>query len=876
MHSRVAAIAIVLALAASHASAQSRPNVILIYADDLGYGDVSAYGARRLKTPNIDRLAREGLRFTDGHSPAATCTPSRYAMLTGEYAWRKPGTGILPGNAALIIEPGRTTLASVFQRAGYATGVVGKWHLGLGPAGGPDWNAEIRPGPTDIGFDYAFVMAATGDRVPTVYVENRDVVGLDRADPIRVSYGQPIEGTATGRENPDLLKIRPSHGHDQTIVNGISRIGYMTGGRAALWKDEDMADVFTRKAVAFIEQRRGNPFFLFFALHDPHVPRVPHARFVGATSMGPRGDAIAQLDWSVGEVLSTLDRLGIASDTLVLFTSDNGPVVDDGYRDEAAETLGDHVPAGPFRGGKYSNFEAGTRVPFVLRWPARVTPGVSTALVSQVDFIASFAALVNQRLSDRGSPDSRNVLQALLGTSTTGRVELVEQAGSLSLRQGRWKYIAPGRGPRIDQYTKTELGNDPRPQLYDLAADEGERNNLATTHPETLQEMAARLDEIRRSNGQPATIKRPNIFLAIADDWSFPHAGVYGDRTVSTPNFDRIAREGARFTHAFVAAPSCTPSRAALLTGQAIHRLEAGATCTGFFRNRTRVGGDHVLRRREIGRVGLEVEFALERKPAGKALRGSRIHERPVRVLPAQEAPRIERLVDEVAEEDVVLRLEDPRVVVLLHLLVSELRADLHEPGEARARREGGRRLAAPTRSRFPVEIVARLLLVQREAGQVLVQRIGLHVVGIDGRRRHVRREVDVLDHEVRVVFVGPVVVGVRARHPVIEHAGAGEDVLAAAREQDALRLEPVLQVPLDLVVADGVEQLAPVLVVAEGVRHAAQKEIAAAGRTKIEREVHPGPLAELLSDSRRTIASATSSTVISSTNQARAVHRRR
>jgi arylsulfatase A-like enzyme len=579
--SSVLAAAILLMLAAPHATAQNRPNVVLIYADDLGYGDVSAYGARRLKTPNIDRLAREGIRFTDAHAPAATCTPSRYAMLTGEYAWRKPGTGVLPGDAALIIEPGRTTLASVFQRAGYATAVVGKWHLGLGSAGGPDWNGEIRPGPTDIGFDTAFIMPATGDRVPTVYVENRRVVGLDPTDPVRVSYGEPLKDSPTGRENPNLLKIHPSHGHDQTIVNGISRIGYMTGGTTALWKDEEMADVFTRKATAFIEQHRGKPFFLFFALHDPHVPRVPHPRFVGATPMGPRGDAIAQLDWSVGEVLSTLDRLELTKNTLVLFTSDNGPVLDDGYRDQAVERLGDHSPAGSFRGGKYSNFEGGTRVPFVVRWPARVTPAVSDALISQVDLIASFAALVDSPLSDRRARDSENVLPALLGTSTTGRTVLVEQAGSLSLRQEHWKYISPGRGPRVQENTRTELGNDPAPQLYDLATDKGERNNLAATHPEKVRELAALLDGIR-ANGQSAPTRRPNILLAIADDWSFPHAGAYGDQTVSTPNFDRIAREGTRFTHAFVAAPSCTPSRAALLTGQAVHRLQEGANLHGF------------------------------------------------------------------------------------------------------------------------------------------------------------------------------------------------------------------------------------------------------------------------------------------------------
>ena len=490
-------LTLLIALGTAQAAAQTRPNVVLIYADDLGYGDVSAYGARRLKTPNIDRLAREGIRFTDAHSTAATCTPSRYAMLTGEYAWRKPGTAILPGNAALIIEPGRTTLPSVFQRAGFATGVVGKWHLGLGPAGGPDWNGEIRPGPLDIGFDSAFIMAATGDRVPTVYVENRRVAALDVNDPISVSYAQPLGDWPTGRGNPDLLAVHPSHGHDQTIVNGISRIGYMTGGKAALWKDQDMADVFTRKATAFIEQHRARPFFLLFAPHDPHVPRVPHPRFAGATSMGPRGDAIAQLDWSVGEVLATLDRLKLTRNTIVLFTSDNGPVVDDGYRDDAVEKLGDHLPAGPFRGGKYSNFEGGTRVPFLVRWPARVKPSVSPALVSQVDLIASFAALLGSPASDPGARDSENVLPALIGTATVGRTLLVEQAGALSLRHGPWKYITPGKGARVQQNTNTELGNDPEPQLYDLSTDAGERNNLAASRPEKVSELAAMLERIR-------------------------------------------------------------------------------------------------------------------------------------------------------------------------------------------------------------------------------------------------------------------------------------------------------------------------------------------------------------------------------------------
>jgi arylsulfatase A-like enzyme len=490
--------AAILLLAAAPVHAQRPRSVVVIYTDDLGYGDVSSYGATALKTPNIDRLAREGLRFTDAHSAAATCTPSRYALLTGEYAFRKAGTGILPGDAALVIDPGRTTVASMLRKAGYATAVVGKWHLGLGPKGGPDWNGEIRPSPNDIGFDYSFIMAATADRVPTIFIENRQVVGLDPSDPIRVSYAAPIGNWPTGRANPELLKMAPSHGHDMTIVNGISRIGYMTGGKAALWKDEDMADVFVAKAVRFIEEQRARPFFLFFATHDPHVPRVPHPRFVGRSGMGPRGDAILQADWSVGEILAALDRLKLANNTLVMFTSDNGPVVDDGYKDDAVAKLGSHKPSGPFRGGKYSHFEGGTRVPFLVRWPARVKPGVSDALVSQVDFLASFAALTGQTLADADGPDSLDTMAAFLGTSKTARRELVEQAGGEALRIDTWKYVPASKRPKMNTNVNIELGNDTIPQLYDLAADPGERTNLAEKNPAKVAEMEALLTSIRQ------------------------------------------------------------------------------------------------------------------------------------------------------------------------------------------------------------------------------------------------------------------------------------------------------------------------------------------------------------------------------------------
>jgi arylsulfatase A-like enzyme len=506
--SRAFAIAFILApglIVHALSQAAEKPNIVLIYADDLGYGDVGCYGAKRIATPNIDRVAREGLRLTSGYSAAATCTPSRYALLTGEYAWRQEGTGILPGSASLIIKPGRTTLPSILQKAGYRTGVVGKWHLGLGD--GPiDWNGEIKPGPLEIGFDESFLMPATGDRVPCVYLKGYRVVGLDPNDPITVSYGQPIPGIPTGRNNPELLtKMRPSHGHDMTIVNGISRIGYMKGGTAALWKDEDMADVFAREAVNFVSEKRDQPFFLFFALHDPHVPRVPHPRFVGKTDLGPRGDAIVQADWCVGEVLSALDRLGIARNTLVIVTCDNGPVVDDGYQDQAREKLGDHQPSGPLRGGKYSKFEAGCRVPFVLRWPERIKPGVSDAIISQVDFLASFAVLTDQEAPAAEAPDSQDVLPALLGESKTGRESVVLQGtGGLALRRGNWKYIPPNpRAGKANANTRTELGNDQQPQLYDLANDLGERTNLAEGRSEVVMQLAAELDAIRAKKSDP-------------------------------------------------------------------------------------------------------------------------------------------------------------------------------------------------------------------------------------------------------------------------------------------------------------------------------------------------------------------------------------
>ena len=487
----------VAALTLAEAATRPGPNIVLIYADDVGYGDLSCYGASQVKTPNLDALSGAGIHFTNAHASSATCTPSRYSLLTGEYAWRQEGTAILAGDAPLIIAPGRATMPSLLKRAGYTTAAIGKWHLGLG-SGNIDWNGEIKPGPLEIGFDYAFLIPATPDRVPCVFVENHRVANLDPADRLQVSYAAPFPGEPIGREHPELLKMKPSHGHDQAIVNGVSRIGYMTGGRSALWVDENIADVLTAKAIAFIERQKSNPFFLYFASHDIHVPRLPNPRFRGMTSMGPRGDAIAELDWSVGQILNTLERNGLAGNTLVMFSSDNGPVVDDGYRDEAVEKLGSHRPAGVLRGGKYSNFDGGTRIPMIVRWPGHIRgDSRSAALISQVDLLSSFAGLAGEKAPPGAAPDSVDVLPALLGQSKTARRSLVEYADALAVIEGDWKLIAPGKGPKMNTDTGTELGNAPEPQLYHLVDDPGEKQNVAAQHPRKVREMSALLDRIR-------------------------------------------------------------------------------------------------------------------------------------------------------------------------------------------------------------------------------------------------------------------------------------------------------------------------------------------------------------------------------------------
>lgn len=470
------------------------PNIVIIYADDLGYGDVGAYGAIGLKTPNIDRLAAGGLRFTNGYASSATCTPSRYALLTGVYPWRNERAKILPGTAPLLIDVNQMTIPKMLKGQGYHTGIVGKWHLGLGD-GNVDWNQRIAPGPNEIGFDYSYIMAATQDRVPTVYIENGLVVGLEPDDPIAISYEKNFPGEPTGKDNPEMLKMRWHHGHNQSIVNGIPRIGYMKGGEKAKWIDENMADTFLVKAQRYILRYQSEPFFLYYALQQPHVPRTPHPRFVGSSGMGPRGDVIVEADWCIGQLVATLEEAGLLENTLIILSSDNGPVLNDGYYDDAVEKIGDHQPAGPLRGGKYSLFEAGTRVPFITFWKGRIQPGGSDAIVSQIDLLSSLAALVG---SDVRGPDSKEQLEVLLGQSMQGREELVLEATTrTAFRKGDWVLIPSYDGPAINRQVNIELGNLPGYGLYNLKEDIGQHTNLARDNPEKLQEMIAAFERIR-------------------------------------------------------------------------------------------------------------------------------------------------------------------------------------------------------------------------------------------------------------------------------------------------------------------------------------------------------------------------------------------
>ncbi|MCF8320270.1 MAG: arylsulfatase [Flavobacterium sp.] len=471
-----------------------KPNIVFIYLDDLGYGDLSCYGATSIKTPNIDSLANGGVRFTNGYATSATCTPSRYGLLTGVYPWRNKDAKILPGSAPLLIGKEQLTIPKMLKEKGYQTAVVGKWHLGLG-TGIVDWNQQLDAGPNDVGFDYSYIMAATQDRVPTIYIDNGKVVNLDSKDPIAVNYDKNFPGQPTGKENPELLSMKWHHGHNSSIVNGIPRIGYVSGGASANWSDIDLADHFLAKAQTYVKSHKENPFFLYYALNQPHVPRTPNPRFIGKSGMGPRGDVILEADYCVGEIIKTLREEGVLDNTFIVFSSDNGPVLNDGYYDDAVEKLGNHKPNGPLRGGKYSLLEAGTRVPFFTYWKEQIKPQVSDALVCQIDLLESIAKLVN---IDVKKTDSQELIDVFTGKSAKGRTNLVIEANTkTAFRQGDWIMIPPYSGDSILEEVNIEMGNDKEFQLYNLKMDIGQKNNLAKAQPKKLKEMMKNFELIR-------------------------------------------------------------------------------------------------------------------------------------------------------------------------------------------------------------------------------------------------------------------------------------------------------------------------------------------------------------------------------------------
>ena len=495
---------------------QSKPNIVFILADDMGYGDLGCYGATKIKTPNIDRLAEEGILFTDGHCGASTCTPTRYGLMTGRHAWRSwCKYSALSTNAPLLIEEDRVTIASFLKSAGYSTSIVGKWHLGYGHeegfektrgkappnywdtrGRGPNWNGELKPGPRENGFDYSYVIPVANSFPPYVFVENYRVAGLRKDSPI---------GKLQSRN-----------------------YGKMEGGVGARWTDEELIDKFADKLVSELERlaEKQKPFFLYYPPSHPHIgsravkgnAHWPNARFKGTSQAGNYGDVVQELDWSVGVILDTLERLGLTGNTLVIFTSDNG-----GY----TRNFNGHQPNGPIlRGGKGDLVEGGIRVPFLAKWPGKIKPGTrSKEIVSTTDMLATVAAIIGKDLPQGAGPDSYNVLPALLGDELPhpDRPVVLSSGGTgaISIRSGKWKLIdgqgncGYGEFRRKQPWPKPKAG-DPPAQLYNMEEDLGEANNLYFKHPEIVHRLKATLEKIKANEDyNPTELENPKEELTV-------------------------------------------------------------------------------------------------------------------------------------------------------------------------------------------------------------------------------------------------------------------------------------------------------------------------------------------------------------------------
>ncbi len=477
-------------------STEPRPNVLFILADDLGYGDLSCQGAVKVRTPHIDRLAQEGRRFTDAHSPCSVCTPSRYNLITGRYCWRTwDGGGTVWANDPLLIEPDRYTLADLFKEHGYRTACLGKWHLGFGTPGmegwddvlGPDYNRELKPGPLELGFDYFWGFPHVG-QYPHFIIENHRVLGLDPKDPIRITP-DPREGFEL-----DYLH-RPRAGL-------AAKLG-QEGGESALYENEKLCDMLTARAVKWLDEYQvGEPFFLYLAHRNIHGPLTPAERFKGTSQIGVYGDFVNELDWSVGQVLDALDRNGLTENTIVMFSSDNGGI----YRYEPIDhpEIEGHPINGPLRGQKTSVYEGGVRVPLLARWPGHVAPGSvdESSLIALTDVFATFAELFQKPLPGNAAEDSFSLLGALLdrqpGTPPRESLVMDSYIERMAIRRGPWKLIMGqnGGGAKAEE---TIDPTQPPGLLYHLGDDIGEATNRYLENPDQVKALTAEYQEIHDS-----------------------------------------------------------------------------------------------------------------------------------------------------------------------------------------------------------------------------------------------------------------------------------------------------------------------------------------------------------------------------------------
>lgn len=480
--------ALLICAAVSLAAAAERPNIVVILCDDLGYGDVQANNPEgKIRTPHMDRIAREGVRFTDAHSSSSVCTPTRYGLLTGRYNWRsRLQAGVLGGLSPRLIEPGRATLASLLQAQGYRTAAIGKWHLGMDWVKLPgrevnavgvetpeqvhnvDYAQPIANGPTTVGFEHFFGISASLDMVPYTFIADNRVTAVPTGD-----------------------KTWPLHpGYPQECRLGPAAPGFEV---------ENVLPTLARHAVDYIAERARarERFFLYLPLNAPHTPIAPTKEWRGRSGLNLYADFVMETDWAVGEVLAALDRTGLADDTLLFFTSDNG--CSPSAKIDVLQEKG-HAVSGPLRGYKADVFDGGHRVPFFVRWPARVKPAVADQLVCLTDVFATCADAIEARVPANAAEDSFSFLPNLLGRGKSARDAVIHHTitGAFAIRQGEWKLaLCPGSGgwsaPRDPEAVRRGL---PDTQLYRIGGDDlAEQKNVAAEHPEIVTRLTRLLEQ---------------------------------------------------------------------------------------------------------------------------------------------------------------------------------------------------------------------------------------------------------------------------------------------------------------------------------------------------------------------------------------------